>query len=418
MTETTTAQVETQDDSFFEPHGWRLSATELAATREKVAKLNERFARKGFTGRFDVVATEVSSTHVTETGFEITETWFETRIEGDAPSYGGFKFLAKVEWNEDKPIVQTAPFSDNEAPVDRSVLVPGHCAHCKINRYRKNTYIVRGEDGRDVQIGSTCIKDFLGWNATPVFISEKSVEDDVERSFGGSWGEDRSFSPDTILAVAWAAIRAHGFVRASDWNDLATGSLVRFALGASNLPKHRIERGGCYHCEIQAKIDALDSEGSKAEAAKIHEFILSDEFRGDSEYVQNLKSVASATSVQSKFINLLASAPQAFARHQEKTLIRERRESKPSSFVGQPKDKLTVEVEIVSVRPIEGDYGTTYLYTLREDATGNVFKWFASREALGDATGRTLQLQGTVKKHEEYNGLKSTVLTRCKEIEN
>jgi hypothetical protein len=70
------------------------------------------------------------------------------------------------------------------------------------------------------------------------------------------------------------------------------------------------------------------------------------------------------------------------------------------------------------VRPIEGDYGTTYLYTLREDATGNVFKWFASREALGDATGRTLQLQGTVKKHEEYNGLKSTVLTRCKEIEN
>lgn len=57
-----------------------------------------------------------------------------------------------------------------------------------------------------------------------------------------------------------------------------------------------------------------------------------------------------------------------------------------------------------------GDWGTTFITKLR-DADGNVFKWFGSydlgRDAVVDATW-------TVKNHDEFKGVKETVVTRPK----
>jgi hypothetical protein len=38
--------------------------------------------------------------------------------------------------------------------------------------------------------------------------------------------------------------------------------------------------------------------------------------------------------------------------------------------------------------------------------------WFASKGVLQE--GDTVLLTGTVKKHDEYNGQKQTIMTRCK----
>ena len=55
-------------------------------------------------------------------------------------------------------------------------------------------------------------------------------------------------------------------------------------------------------------------------------------------------------------------------------------------------------------------YGTTFLYRFVDDA-GNVFVWKASG-AYNVFDGVTIK--GTVKDHSEYQGVKQTVLTRCK----
>ena len=58
----------------------------------------------------------------------------------------------------------------------------------------------------------------------------------------------------------------------------------------------------------------------------------------------------------------------------------------------------------------EGMYGTTYLYKFTDDQ-GNVYIWYASR---GIETHDGMTLKGTVKDHNERDGVKQTVLTRCK----
>jgi hypothetical protein len=48
----------------------------------------------------------------------------------------------------------------------------------------------------------------------------------------------------------------------------------------------------------------------------------------------------------------------------------------------------------------------------------NVITWFCSGAGLDDdiEIGDTLLLTGTVKKHQVYNGVKQTVLNRCKAV--
>jgi hypothetical protein len=55
---------------------------------------------------------------------------------------------------------------------------------------------------------------------------------------------------------------------------------------------------------------------------------------------------------------------------------------------------------------------------VRAEDSGVVVKWFASNNALGEDTGVRVTLRGTVKEHDEYKGIKSTVLTRCTLVED
>ena len=86
-------------------------------------------------------------------------------------------------------------------------------------------------------------------------------------------------------------------------------------------------------------------------AKRIHEFLLSDEFSGFGEYVTNLKAIARSEFCQPKFVGFLASAPQAWAKAQERSLIKQREKAEiTNEFLGEIKDKLELPVTLKSIR--------------------------------------------------------------------
>jgi hypothetical protein len=258
-------------------------------------------------------------------------------------------------------------------------------------------------------VGSTCIKDFLGWDANVVFYSEKDITDEFDM---GSAHYAPIFTVETVLAYAHAATRAFGWVPASSYHGKPTADWVRLALGMYRPTK-----------DEEARLREMSQYVAEAteRAAVVRDFVLSDAFAGTSTYVDNLKASCAEQVITSKQIGLVASAPQAYIRHLETAAEREAREasyrkvSETSDFVGAVKDKVTVEGTIKAIRYISGQYGTTTLYSILS-TEGNLFKWFSTNGALGDAEGVTVKIQGTVKGHEEYNGTKATMLTRCKAI--
>jgi hypothetical protein len=377
-----------------------LTPVELELTRDKIAKINERAAKRGWTGRLTVEATPADETHTNEAGFTVTEILFDVHIGGTPPKYDGWTFLATLDWDQNAGlVVRTAP---GVLSVDRTGLKPGECAHCRTDRYRVHTYLLQGEDGARIQVGSTCIKDFLGWSANPVWLSTPS-ESDLE-SWGLTGRTDPEWATESVLAASWAAIQTFGYQKADGEHGYPT--------------KHAVA-------------DILDprTKGAKALAAKcadkfaeaygqakvVRDFVLSDAFSGDNEYVTNLKAIAAGEYCTYRNMGFLASAPVAWARAAERELRQKAaRDETLNEWAGAVGDKITIQATVKSIRPIDGDYGVTFLYTL-ETPAHQMFKWFASRSALGtEADGKLLTLTGTVKAHEDFKGFKSTRLTRVK----
>ncbi len=395
--------------------GWavRLTEAQFEATREKFDKINERAARKGLAGTLSLAYRMAEETEENELGFKVTKVFYETAITGDAPKHNGWAFIATLDYDANAGlVVRTFPGVES---VDRESLREGWCDHCKTTRARAKTYLVRNEEtGEQVQVGTSCIKDFTGWNAGIAWLDSTKAREMLGEGAGYSAPD---YSPETVLSVAWAVVKLYGYVRSGDWNGTSTGSQVYAALYPN--PKSKGDK------EFAAKIRPLAEEAAER-AREIRDFLLSDDFAGESEYVRNLKSIAAGKFVSRRYVGLLASAPQAWARHNEQTLIRKAREDQPSEWIGTAPDKeagvkgsrLTFTGIVESIRWIEDNYGSTTLYQVRAEDSGVIVKWFASSDALGDQKGARVTFRGTVKAHDEYKGVKSTVLTRCTLVES
>ncbi len=74
--------------------------------------------------------------------------------------------------------------------------------------------------------------------------------------------------------------------------------------------------------------------------------------------------------------------------------------------------RIEFEAKVVGVYGTEGFYGHTDIVKFR-DSEGNLFAWFASGYTGLERDDR-MAIKGTIKKHDEYRGIKQTILTRCK----
>ena len=81
-------------------------------------------------------------------------------------------------------------------------------------------------------------------------------------------------------------------------------------------------------------------------------------------------------------------------------------------YPGQEKDRIrNITAKVSSIRGFEGYYGYTAVYTF---TSGDyVFIWMTSKCDLDVAVDDTVDLTGTIKKFDEYMGVKNTYLTRC-----
>lgn len=170
-----------------------------------------------------------------------------------------------------------------------------------------------------------------------------------------------------------------------------------------------------FRADVAEKVET-ERERLAAEAQKIIDFVRSDDFDGTGEYVQNLKAVFSGETVSGRNVGLAISAIGAYHRWLGKQAERKAREEtrSGSEWQGEVGEKKHEVVGVVTnIRLIEGDYGTTTLYEIL--AGTNIYKWFSSN-SRGWKVGDNVHITGTIKKHDEFNGTKSTVLTRCKEV--
>lgn len=231
---------------------------DIEAANEKLAKLNKRARKLGIpeVGFRVVDQHEEFQFVVQDSAGEVWHEWRRSRGEFFDSTQGrptgaarvvysvvltgveelklsGWSFLAVLdhELGEDNTIVRAVP--DADLPADWKHK-NNHCDHCKRSQVRKQTFVVKHEDGRLYQVGSTCIRDFLGHEVAKVLgrveICALLKElFDGEMGYGGGGGGNLI---NTIEFLAWVAkeIRENGWVsrgKAYETGYTATADIAR-----------------------------------------------------------------------------------------------------------------------------------------------------------------------------------------------
>lgn len=335
--------------------------------------------------------------------FVTVTTVYTVEIEGEEPVLEGWKFIASVSSVEKGNIIKTLP---EETYPERYRTDPIHCDHCGHKRYRVKAYILKHiESGEFKMIGSTCIKDFFSHNS-PQAIAEYAESlwsvfclSPIQLNFGEnefSFGEGRKIVLEPYLKCVSAVIRQHGWVSKGEAYDSGK------AHTAGRAEDVYFNRKGTENIRFNED----DIETVHLALEWIRSFSSGDKMN---DYLWNLYCACGEKYIDWKQMGIAASLITTYKREMERQRTIENDFGK-SKYMGEIGKKVSIHIQVIGKNELDGSYGVTYLYRMLEK--DNLLIWFASNPIL--EVGSEYDLTGTVKKHEDYKGIKQTILTRCK----
>lgn len=383
-----------------ETRAYKIADCNLARFRAAMAHLARRAARIGVAAPSYSLADPVDAVHRDGTADRV----WPCTVQGEAPRYAGWVFAAALTHVvTDDGAVQSILRALSDLP-ERFRAAAADCDHCGTRRRRSATFVLRSDAGQWMQVGSTCIRDFIGHDSPDHLAAQAELicdaidaADECESLGGGS----PRYSTLHFLSFVAAAMRERGWVSrqeslASYESKQATADVAYTSMVAPN-EKYAVAPNDD---------DRVRAEASLEWARALHE-------TGEtlSDYLYNLNTVARCTVLPDRASGLAASMVSAY----ERVLATERERlhaAKTSRHVGTVGERSVMTLRVLSIRELDGQYGVTYLHDM-VDADGNRVKWFGSSR-LGDP-GVEVTVKATVKAHEEYRGVAQTIVSRCAE---
>ena len=307
---------------------------------------------------------------------------------------GKNRVLAKIEHYENANIVNGY---DRESHPEWATIKP-HCDHCGRNRVKTVTFMVRRETGEIKQVGRTCLKDYTGIDPQMIgFLADiESIcyDADADRYYDPERvASVKLISTEEAIAFGCDVIKEQGYIKSDRPGSNKEALTIRIASR-----KEPTEEGEAKATEILNILKGMTQE----------EAIQRD--------LQNEWAMATNGWIKPSHLGYIAYLPIKIENYlkrleEEKERANRHEQEKASEYVGEIGQKLEIEInEGKLVTSWETAYGYTYLYKFIGN-DGNVYVWFASTVISKDGYRK---LKGTVKAHNERDGVKQTVLTRCR----
>lgn len=327
-------------------------------------------------------------------------------VEGDPVKYEGYTFLARLDHNIDPTgnsnIVYTMP---GEELNENQRLASANCEHCGWQRRRKDTFILRkDDDGSFIQVGRTCLKDFFGHDPAEILRRAQYITKVIDNIRAASEPSEaylinrRSVDLQTFLAYVVSCIEVNGWTSGKEaWGDPDKMSTCNQACNSM-------------FCWPYPDPSDRPTKEQVATSELVLEFVKTlDPNRSDFNF--NMTQMAKLEIIDFKMTGIAAAMVFCYNRHIEnevKKAANPKDDLSGSEYVGTEKERLTLDVTVLSSRVHEGQFGS-YSITRMLDADGNLFVSFGQYHAT---PGDKVTVRGTVKRHQDYNGVKQTVLNR------
>lgn len=325
-------------------------------------------------------------------------------IEGEPVKYEGYTFLARLDHNVDPSgesnIVYSMP-GEELTVAQRSL--GANCEHCGWKRRRKDTFIMRkDDDGSFIQVGRTCLKDFFGHDPAELVRRAQYITRVIDECRNAEHPSEaylvnrRTVDMLTFLAYVVSAIEVNGWTSGKDaFGDADKKSTRDQAADTMFLwpypdPAERPTKEQVVYAEkVIAWVKTLDPTKS--------------------DFNFNMTQLAKIEIIDYKSTGIVAAMVFCYNRHLENEVTKSTAPDLTSSeYQGNLLSRLDLDVTVLSSRWHEGQFGS-YSITRMLDADGNLFVSFGQYHA---DPGTEVSIRGTVKRHQDYNGVKQTILSR------
>lgn len=373
----------------------------LAYLKDRLDIIAKKAAKLGFD--FDYSVSDKPVEYRSDLGSHGLIGYHSVTICGQEPIIAGWKFVAVLQHEATGNVIRKPEFIQAELPILYRT-IDQRCDHCGFNRNRKDTYILQSvNSGEFKQVGSACLKDFVGHgdpHAIAAFLEslidlEEEIGDAGEISEGGN---SIYHKPETYLAYVVASIEAWGWVSRSNSNGkMPTADDAAVAMMP---PKNQTEE----------RLTVTEAHRIEAETAL--QWICDNwtDYATMNEYQCNVATVANKEYVQHRDLGLLASVIPAYRKAQEKAVS-------GGEWVGQVGKRIETTITHVATFVTVNRYGrdvvTTYINKF-VDGQGNIIVWMTGTFNGNDHKGQSFTMAAHVKEHSEFQGKRQTVVTRAK----
>ena len=357
---------------------------------------------------FNIIRTYTKRTKDSH-GREYDKMMNEITISGIAPKLAGWSFLGTIQHTENGNVVRA--INEIEIPVEYRT-VKRACDHCKKDRNRKDTYLVVSESKEFKQLGKACLKDYTGHispahlAALAEFIDQLNNGEDSEYESNGKF---ELLAPSlAFLRMACEAVVKQGAYITRKQTEITKGFATSEYAWTSLFPPKKSDKSDFIPLTETPPGESLFSHviDSLAEL---------DTQKNKTSFEHNVLVACRQEMIARRDIGLVAAAIMLY----EKNLIKkiDLKKNQESAWVGAVKEKREFDVVVYKKLGFETAFGYMRMI-LMKDTAGNVFMWKTGTGFSGNiSVGDNIKIKGTIKKHDEYQGVKQTILTRCSLLE-
>lgn len=403
---------------------YRILEGNMERLEKKIQRIQNKCKKYNCEFHFEKVGEEIIEQKVnegTDAEYTIAYKYIVVEAEGKA-EINGWKFVCEINHTEHGNIFRGV--EGIEVP-ERYYHTDTVCEHCNTNRRRRNTYLVQNiESGEFKQVGKSCLKDYTnGMDAEMVARMLDLVDEIVEGEAPNTNGRYiPMYKTERILACAVEMVRIFGYEK-SDGYGWSTKERTAYAWEWHFCGGIRYKTKDIEEMIVKFYQNNMNPESTEVQETVKKALEWMQNIKAEGNYQHNAKVVANMEYVSSKEFGILVSIIPCYYKHIQRELeyAKEQKEraekmekERQSNHIGTVGERIKIRVanwEIIA------RWETSYGYNTQEvsvykitDTDGNIYTWKTASYIPQD----TEFINGTVKEHKEWNGIKQTELTRCK----
>lgn len=275
-----------------------------------------------------------------------------------------------------------------------------HCEHCNKTIKRNNTYLIASEDGKQMLVGSSCMKAFipLGKDVGSIVSYYTNLPDTLDEFFDedynseAGWGENRFVSLSYYLFWVYL-VRVH---TAQTHTDKEGFRNTLYSLRDGNSLTRFSDMG----------ITREDIEESKGKVPQIIEWWRMKDHTLLNDFDEKIQTLCLSDEIRVRDEGIAAWAVHSYIQQTAPVTV-----DGSNEFVGEVGERLN-DIEVTFKREqflYQNEYGVSILYIFKTK-NGDTIVWKTTPRIFD--IGYKLIMSARVKEHIEYNGVKQTSVTR------